>query len=72
MNFVSYKDRAAVAAALEVIDTAVKTDAAGRALAEFLDRDQAEGYPAIAPNWRLALNEVIPLLDHPTEVRKLN
>ncbi|SDP68858.1 Transposase, Mutator family, partial [Sulfitobacter litoralis] len=28
-------------------------------------------YPAIAPSWRRAWNEVIPFLDYPPEVRRL-
>ena len=71
MNFASYKDRKAVAAALKAIYTAVDADAAELALAEFEDSDLAKRYPAIAPSWRRAWNEVIPFLDYPPEVRKL-
>ena len=46
-------------------------DAARLALAEFEGSDLAKRYPAIAPNWRRAWNEVIPFLDYPPEVRKL-
>ncbi|MBU6408513.1 MAG: IS256 family transposase, partial [Alphaproteobacteria bacterium] len=71
MNFASYRDRKAVAAALKAIYTAVDADAAELALAEFEDSDLAKRYPAIAPGWRRAWNEVIPFLDYPPEVRKL-
>jgi putative transposase len=71
MNFASYKDRKAVAAALKAIYTAVDADAAEQALAEFEDSDLARRYPAIAPSWRRAWNEVIPFLDYPPEVRRL-
>ena len=71
MNFASYKDRKAVAAALKAIYTAVDVEAAELALAEFEDSDLARQYPAIAPNWRRAWNEVIPFLDYPPEVRRL-
>ena len=54
MNFASYKDRKAVAAALKAIYTAVDADAAELALAEFEDSDLARRYPAIAPSWRRA------------------
>ena len=52
MNFASYKDRKAVAAALKAIYTAVDADAAELALVEFEDSDLARRYPAIAPSWR--------------------
>ena len=42
MNFASYKDRKAVAAALKAIYTAVDADAAELALAEFEDSDLAK------------------------------
>jgi len=71
MNFASYKDRKAVAAALKAIYTAVDVEAAELALAEFEDSDLARRYPAIAPSWRRAWNEVIPFLDYPPEVRRL-
>lgn len=71
MNFASYKDRKTVAAALKAIYTAVDADAAELALAEFEESDLASRYPAIAPSWRRAWNEVIPFLDYPPEVRRL-
>lgn len=71
MNFASYKDRKAVAAALNAIYTAVDADAAERALAKFEDGDLAKRYPVIAPSWRRAWNEVIPFLVYPPEVRRL-
>ena len=40
-------------------------------MAEFEDSDLAKRYPAIAPSWRRAWNEVIPFLDDPPEVRRL-
>lgn len=71
MNFASYKDRKAIAEALKAIYTAVDTKAAEAALAEFEASDLARQYPAIAPSWRRAWNEVIPFLDYQPEVRKL-
>ena len=71
MNFANYKDRKAVAAALKAIYTAVDAAAAEQALAEFEESDLARRYPAIAPSWRRAWNEVIPFLDYPPEVRRL-
>ena len=76
MNFASDKDRNAVAAALKAICTAVDAEAAERALAErkilVLRRPvETARYPAIAPSWRPAWNEVIPFLNYPPELRKL-
>ncbi|MCA3521298.1 MAG: IS256 family transposase [Rhodobacter sp.] len=71
MSFASYKDRKAVAAALKAVYTAVDAEAAELALAEFENSDLTRRYPAIAPGWRRAWNEVIPFLDYPPEVRRL-
>jgi len=68
MNFDGYKDRKAVATELKAVYIAVDTEAA---LTEFEDGDLAARYPAIAPSWRRARNEVIPFLDYPPEVRRL-
>jgi putative transposase len=71
MSFASYKDRKAVAAALKAVYTAIDAEAAEAALADFEDSDLARQYPAIAPSWRRAWNEVIPFPDYPPEVRRL-
>ena len=71
MSFASYKDRKAVAAALKAVYTAIDAEASEAALTEFEESDLATKYPAIAPSWRRAWNEVIPFLDYPPEVRRL-
>ena len=71
MNFASYKDGQAVAAALKAVYTPVDATAAEAALVELEESDLAAKYPAIASNWRRAWNEVIPFLDYPPEVRRL-
>ena len=71
MSFASYKDRKAVAVALKAVYTAIDAEAAEAALVEFEQCDLAAKYPAIAPSWRRAWNEVIPFLDYPPEVRRL-
>ena len=53
------------------MSTEMDADAAELALAEFEESDLARRYPAIAPSWRRAWNEVIPFLDYPPEVRRL-
>ena len=71
MSFASYKHRKAVATALRAVYTAVDAEAAEAALTEFEGSDLAARYPAIAPSWRRAWNEVIPFLNYPPEVRRL-
>ena len=71
MSFASYKDRKAIATALKAIYTAVDAEAAEAALSDFEESELAVKYPAIAPSWRRAWNEVIPFLDYPPEVRRL-
>ena len=71
MSVASYKDRKAVAKALKAVYTAVDAEAAEAALAAFEQSDLAGKYPALAPSWRRASNEVIPFFDHPPEVRRL-
>jgi len=60
-----------VAIALKAVYTALNVEAAEAALAEFEESDLAKRYPANAPSWRRAWNEVIPFLDYPPEVRRL-
>jgi putative transposase len=57
INRCAEQDRKAVAAALKAVRTAVDAEAAEAA---FEDSDLARQYPAIAPSWRRAWNEVIP------------
>ena len=71
MSFASDKDRKAVAAALKAVYTAVDADAAEATLAAFEESDLAAKYPAIAPSWWRAWNEVTPFLDDPPDVRRL-
>ena len=71
MAFASYKDRKAIANALKAIYKAVDADAAERELEAFESSELGTKYPAIAPMWRRAWNEVIPFLDYPDPVRRL-
>ena len=54
MDFVSYKDRKVVAAALKDIYRAVDATAAEAALAAFEAGPWGAKYPAIAQSWRRA------------------
>ena len=70
LDFVSYKDRKAVAAALKDIYQAV--DAAGEtALAAFEQGLWGRRYPAIGQSWRRAWNEVIPFYAFHADVRRI-
>lgn len=71
MAFASFKDRKAIANALKAIYKAVDADAALQELEAFEDSELGPKYPAIAPMWRRAWNEVIPFLDYPEPVRRL-
>lgn len=71
LEFVSWKDRKAVATALKDIYRAVDADAGETALAAFEDSAWGRKYPAIAQSWRRAWNEVVPFYAFPGEVRRL-
>ena len=71
MDFVSYKDRKAVAAALKDIYRAVDARAAEAALADFEAGPWGQKYPAIAQSWRRVWQEVIPFFSFPGEVRRI-
>ena len=61
LDFVSYKDRKPVAAALKMIYRAVDAEAGETELRTFEDSVWGRRYPAIAQSWRRAWSEVVPL-----------
>jgi putative transposase len=71
LDFVSYKDRKAVAAALKDIYRATDAAAGLGALEAFADGPWGRKYPAIAQSWRRAWNEVIPFYAFPDQVRRI-
>ena len=71
LDFVSYKDRKAVAAALKDIYRAVDAAAGEAALAAFDAGPWGRRYPAIGQSWRRAWNEVIPFYAFPGDVRRI-
>ncbi|UEM24261.1 IS256 family transposase (plasmid) [Skermanella mucosa] len=71
LEFVSWKDRRAVAAALKDIYRAIDATAAEAALEAFEDSAWGRKYPAISPCWRRAWNEVVPFYAFPAEVRRI-
>ena len=71
MSFVSYKDRRAIAAELKKIYAATNDEEAERQLELFEQSELAAKYPAIAPSWRRAWQQVIPFFAFPKEVRTI-
>jgi putative transposase len=71
LDFVPWKDRKAVVAALKNIYQAKDAIAALAALDEFADGAWGVKYPAIAASWRRHWAEVIPFFAFPAEVRRM-
>ena len=71
LDFVSYKDRKAVAAALKGIYKAVDAAAGEAALTAFEEGLWGRKYPAIGQSWRRAWGEVIPFYAFPDDVRRI-
>jgi putative transposase len=71
LEFVSWKDRKAVAAALKTIYRAVDATAGEAELDAFEAGPWGRKYPAIAGIWRRAWAEVVPFFAFAPEVRKL-
>lgn len=71
MEFVSWKDRKALATALKEIYRAVDAKAAEAALTAFEAGPWGQRYPAIAQSWRRVWSEVIPFFGFPDEVRRI-
>lgn len=71
LDFVSYKDRKAVAAALKNIYRALDAAAGEAALTAFEEGLWGRRYPAIAQSWRRAWSEVIPFYGFPADVRRI-
>jgi putative transposase len=71
LDFVSYKDRKAVAAALKQIYRAKDAAAGEEELNAFAEGPWGQKYPAIAQSWRRHWSEVIPFYAFPDEVRRI-
>ncbi len=71
LDFVSYKDRKAVAAALKQIYRAKDAVAGEEELNAFAEGLWGRKYPAIAQSWRRHWSEVIPFYAFPDEVRRI-
>jgi putative transposase len=71
LDFVSWKDRKPVAAALKDIYRAVDAVAAETALTAFEEGSWGGKYPAIGQSWRRAWGEVVPFYAFPVDVRRI-
>ena len=71
LDFVSYKDRKLVAAALKGIYRAIDAAAGEAALTAFEEGHWGRRYPAIGQSWRRAWSEVVPFYAFPADVRRI-
>ncbi len=71
LDYVSYKDRKAVAAALKEIYRARTAEAGREALDAFDEGPWGRKYPVIAQSWRRHWAEVIPFYAFPADVRRI-
>ena len=71
MDFVSYKDRRAVAAELKTVYRAKDADAGMAALEAFDAGIWGQKYPAIAMSWRRNWQAVIPFFAFADDVRRI-
>ena len=71
LDFVSWKDRKPVAAALKGIYRAIDADAGEAALTAFEQSFWGQKYSAIGQSWRRAWGEVVPFYAFPGDVRRI-
>lgn len=71
LDYASWKERKAIAAALRPIYTAATAEAAREALEDFAGSAWGEKYPTIVQSWRRAWENVIPFFAFPPEVRRV-
>ncbi len=71
LDYASWKDRKALAAALKPVYTAVNADSAAQALDEFEAGPWGQRFPNIVATWRRAWDRVTPFFAFPPAVRKL-
>ena len=71
LDYASWKDRKAVAAALRPIYTAATAVAAEVALEAFAAGPWGTKHPTIVQSWRRAWEHVIPFFAFPPEVRRI-
>jgi transposase-like protein len=70
LNYVSYKDRKAVAADLKQVYGAPTVEAAEQALLVFAQRWDQQ-YPTISKSWMTHWSRIIPFFAFPADIRKV-
>jgi len=71
LDYASWKERKAIAAALRPIYAAATLEAAQEALEDFANGAWGKKYPTIVQSWRRAWEHVIPFFAFPPEVRRI-
>jgi transposase-like protein len=71
LDYAGWKDRKALAAALQPIYRAASAEAAAGALESFAAGPWGAKYPTIAPMWRRVWERVVPFFAFPPAVRKV-
>ncbi|WP_443101904.1 IS256 family transposase [Burkholderia sp. KJ006] len=71
LEYASYKDRKALAAALRPVYAAASEEAARQALQDFADGPWGAKYPTIVQSWQRAWEHVIPFFVFPPEIRRV-
>ena len=71
LDYASWKDRKALAAALKPIYTAANAEAAALAMDEFEQGCWGQRFPTVAAAWRRAWDRVIPFFAFPPAVRRV-
>ena len=71
LDYASWKDRKALAAAIKPIYTAPSAEAAQAKLDAFEQGDWGKKFPTVVASWRRAWDRVIPFFAFPPEVRRV-
>ena len=71
LDYASWKDRKALAAALRPIYAAANAEAALAALDAFEDGEWGQKFPTVVSAWRRAWDRVIPFFAFPPEIRRV-
>ena len=71
LDYASWKDRKALAAAIKPIYTAASADAAAAELDAFAEGAWGKKFPTVVASWRRAWTHVIPFFAFPPEVRRV-
>jgi transposase-like protein len=71
LDYASWKDRKALAAALRPIYAAASAEAAVAALDAFEDGEWGRKFPTVVAAWRRAWDQVIPFFTFPPEIRRV-